>query len=117
MIDDDDALDLALAALPLEEPPARLHGRIMAATVYRPRVAVIGWETWLIATLAAVALWLGWLVISVPRFSDRLSDTIARLADAGGLTSLTTLGWLAVGISVVWWLSQLTIPSRRLRSR
>ena len=32
----DDDLDRALFALPLEEPPADLHGRILAATVLRP---------------------------------------------------------------------------------
>ena len=33
----DDELERALAALPLEEPPADLHARILAATVCRRR--------------------------------------------------------------------------------
>jgi hypothetical protein len=113
MIDDDDALDRALAALPLEDPPARLHARVMAATVYRPRAVFLGWESWMIATLAAVALYLGWVALRAPHFSERIVDGVGRIVDAGSLTSLNTLGWLAVGISVAWWLSQLTIPSRR----
>jgi len=115
---DDDALDRAISSLPLEESPAGLHGRIMAATVYRPRAATLGWEVWLMATLVAVAGWLSWLILSVPRDSERLADAIGRVIDAGGLTSLNTLVWLAVGISAAWWLSQLTIPARgRIESR
>jgi hypothetical protein len=110
---DDDALDRALSALPLEEPPAGLHGRIMAATVFRPQTVTLGWEVWLIVTLAAAAGWLSWMVLSAPHASERVTDLIARLVDAGGLGSVNTLVWLAVGISAAWWLSQLTIPARR----
>ena len=96
---DDDALDRALSALPLEEPPAGLHSRIMAATVFRPQTVTLGWEVW--------------MVLSAPHASERVTDLIARLVDAGGLGSVNTLVWLAVGISAAWWLSQLTIPARR----
>ncbi len=40
----DDELDRALFALPLEEPPADLHGRILAATVLRPAPTFRVWE-------------------------------------------------------------------------
>jgi hypothetical protein len=110
---DDDALDRALAVLPLEDPPASLHARIMAATVYRPRAAVQQWEVWTVATLAALAVWLTWVALSTPRLGERLVDGVARLVDAGGLTSLNTLMWLAVGISAAWCLSQITVPHRR----
>jgi hypothetical protein len=110
---DDDALDRALAALPLEEPPASLHARIMAATVYRPRPVVRQWEVWLIATLSAVALWLSWVVLSSPRLVDGFSEKLSRLIETGGLTSTSTLLWLAIGISAAWWLSQLSVPPRR----
>ena len=110
---DDDALDRALAALPLEEPPASLHGRILAATVYRPRAAVRQWEVWLLATLSAVAIWLSWFVLTTPRIAERLTERIGELAESGGLTSVNTLMWLAVGISAAWWLSQLSVPRRR----
>ena len=42
----DDDLDRALFALPLEEPPADLHRRIMAATVLRPAPEFRQWELW-----------------------------------------------------------------------
>ena len=110
---DDDALDRALMALPLEEPPASLHARILAATVYRPRAAMQQWEVWLLVTLAAVAAWLSWDVLSSPRFAERAADRISELVVSGGLTSLNTLVWLAIGISAAWWLSQLSVPPRR----
>jgi hypothetical protein len=111
---DDDALDRALAALPLEEPPALLHDRIMAATVYAPPslpIAGSGWELWVVATLVAVAVWLSGLVLSAPHLTERAADAIMRLVGAGGLTSISTLLWLAIG-SAAWWITQLTFPGR-----
>jgi hypothetical protein len=117
---DDDALDRALAALPLEEPPASLHARILAATVDAPAAVVplgTGWELWLFATLAAVAVWLSWLVISSPRASQHAIDAIVRLAGEAGLTSVSTLLWLAIGASAAWWITQLSVPNRRIAAR
>lgn len=119
MIDDDDALDRALAALPLEEPPERLHARIMAATVYAPPslpIAPSAWEIWVVATLLAVAVWLTWLVVSAPHLTERATDAITRLVQAGGLTSVSTLLWLTAGASV-WWVTQLSFPRRRIEVR
>jgi hypothetical protein len=113
---DDDALDRALHALPLEEPPARLHARILAATVYRPRAIMLGWEMWLIVTLVAVVGWLSWMVLSAPHVAEHFTGYINGLVDAG-VASPTTLAWAAVGISAAWWLSQLTIPRRRIESQ
>ncbi|HTJ28002.1 MAG TPA: hypothetical protein VMA36_17735 [Candidatus Limnocylindria bacterium] len=119
MIHDDDALDRMLAALPLEEPPASLHARILAATVEAPPVLPVstGWELWVIATLAAVAVWLSWLVVSSPHATERATDEIIRVVQAGGLTSLSTLLWLAIGGSAAWWITQMSIPSRRADAR
>ena len=113
---DDDTLDRALAALPLEEPPADLHARIMAATVYRPEPVVRGWEVWLIGTLIALATWLAWLVASAPYAAARLTEAAARVVENTGLTSDYTMLWLAVGASAAWWISQLTFPARPARS-
>ena len=47
-----------------------------------------------------------------------VADAATSLLEAGGLTSLTTVLWLAVGVSATWWISQLTFPSpRRVRIR
>ena len=120
MTHDDDFADLdrMLAALPLEEPPAALRSRVLTSTVYRPAPAVHAWEFWLVGTVLALAAWLLWLVATVPHAGERFADLTARLVEQGGLTSLTTLLWLAVGISTAWWISQLSFPTaRRVRSR
>ena len=115
---DDDALDRAIAALPLEEPPAGLHARIMAATVYRPEPLVRSWEVWLIGTLVAVAAYLTWLVAATPHAAEQLTYFTTQLLESTGLTSDYTLLWLALGASAAWWISQLTFPtSRRIRIR
>jgi hypothetical protein len=117
--DDDDALDRMLAALPLEEPPASLHARILAATVDAPTPLPIGmgWDVWVIGTLAAIAVWLSWTVVSSPHLTERATDAITRLVEAGGLTSLSTLLWLAIGGSAAWWITQLSVPKRRVEVR
>ena len=113
MMYDDDALDRALAALPLEEPPAGLHARIMAATVDAPAAAgagLPGWELWLAALLAGLAVWLAWLFVTTPHVVDRLTFAIDRLVEAGGLSSASTVLWLAVGVSAAWWITQISVP-------
>ncbi len=114
--DQDDDLDRALAALPLAEPPAGFHARVMAATVYRPEPAVRGWEVWVIGTLVAVAAWLTWLVSSAPHATQRIADALIYAVQNSGVTSPSTVVWLAVGASAAWWISQLTIPATRGRT-
>jgi len=118
--DDFDDLDRMLAALPLEEPPAGLHARIMAATTFRPEPAFRGWEVWLVGVLFAVAAWLTWIVASAPHASERIVDALLRAVDHAGLDSEYTLLWLAIGVSAAWWISQLSVPAslrERLRTR
>jgi hypothetical protein len=109
--DDFDDLDRALAGLPLEEPPAGLHARIMAATVYRTAPAIHAWEVWLMGTLVACGAWLVWAAGSAPHASQRLVDAISDAVSNVGLTSDYTVLWLAVGVSTAWWISMLTFPS------
>jgi hypothetical protein len=111
--DEFDDLDRALAALPLEEPPAGLHARIMAATVYRTAPAFRAWEIWLMGTFLALGAWLIWLVASAPHAGERFADAITNAATTSGLTSDYTLLWLAVGVSTAWWISLLTVPPSR----
>ncbi|HEV3089366.1 MAG TPA: hypothetical protein VGX96_19330 [Candidatus Elarobacter sp.] len=109
----DDDLDRALAALPLEEPPAQLHARIMAATVHRPAPLVRSWELWLVGTFVALAAWLTWLLVSAPHAMERLVSTVTGTLDSTGFTSEYTVMWMAVGISAAWWISQLSVPRSR----
>ncbi|HTW86254.1 MAG TPA: hypothetical protein VMD91_19435 [Candidatus Sulfotelmatobacter sp.] len=112
---DDDSLDRALAALPLEEPPADLYRRIMAQTVYAPRPAFRTWELWVVACLASLAGWLCWLVGSAPHAQERIAQATSHLIAGAGLESMNTVLWLAAGVSATWWLLQLTLPARPRR--
>ena len=107
---DDDDLDRALAALPLEEPPARLHARIMAATVLRPAPLVRSWEIWLVGTLLALAAWLTWTFVSAPHATERVVSVLTGVLASAADNSGTTFLWLAIGASSAWWLSQLSVP-------
>ena len=111
----DDELDRAIAALPLAEPPAGFHARVMAATVYRTEPAMRGWEVWLIGTLVAVAAWLTWMVATTPNAAERIANALIYGVQSAGLTSPYTMMWLAAGASAAWWISQLTVPSSHRR--
>lgn len=109
----DDDLDRALFALPLAEPPRDLHARIMRATVLRPRSPFATWEVWAIGTLLALAVALAYYMLtSVPDAGGQIAAQLDTLGRISGLSSMTTLFWLATGISSVWWISSLTLMPR-----
>ncbi|HWT06088.1 MAG TPA: hypothetical protein VN224_10060 [Xanthomonadales bacterium] len=113
---DDDDLDRAIAALPLAEPPAGFHARVMAATVYRPEPAVRNWEVWVIGTLVAVAAWLSWMAAATPHATERIAGALLNVAvQTAAFTTTYTVLWLAVGVSAAWWISLLTVPASRNR--
>jgi hypothetical protein len=112
---DDDDLDRAIAALPLAEPPAGFHARVMARTVYRTEPAVRNWEVWVIGTLVAVAVWLAWVAASTPLATERVAGAVVYAVQTAGLTSSYTVLWLAVGASAAWWISLLSVPATRIR--
>ena len=58
-----DDLDRLLFALPLEEPPEDLRSSILANTIYRPAFPISVWETWILGSLLALAVWLGVLIM------------------------------------------------------
>jgi hypothetical protein len=117
MSNHDDDLDRMIAALPLAEPPAGFHARVMAATVYRPEPAVRGWEVWALGTLVAVAAWLSWVVATTPRAVTQIVDAAASaMQTTAALTGTYTVLWLAVGVSAAWWISLLSVPTTRSRS-
>jgi hypothetical protein len=106
----DDELERALFALPLEEAPAGLRDRILAATVYRVPVAPAfrAWELWLLAlALVVVGVVTYLLLAGVPDLGNRTHDALHAL----GLFSSRTYAWFAVGVSTVWALSSLPLMS------
>jgi hypothetical protein len=112
----DDDLDRAIAALPLAEPPAGFHARVMAATVYRPEPAVAGWDVWLIGTLVAVGVWLSWLVAATPHATEQFAGAaLYAVQTTAALSTTYTVLWLAIGASAAWWISQLSVPATRRR--
>lgn len=100
----DDELERALRALPLEEPPAELRGRVLAAVAAPPQPALRPWELPVLGTVVALAVWL-----------CLVAPTLGALARATGLISLSTLLWCAIGLSSAWWISHLTLmPTPRV---
>lgn len=105
---DDDALDRALFALPLEEPPADLRSRILLGTAYRPAPIFSYLELAAIGSLGAVAVWmivllvLGGGSLFVQTLSAIGSTTVAVLSNGA------TLAWLAAGAATALWLTLFT---------
>ncbi|MGH7736604.1 MAG: hypothetical protein ACREMP_01850 [Candidatus Tyrphobacter sp.] len=95
---DDDALDRAILAQPLEEPPHGLRAEILAATVYRPAPVLTVAE--IVAIVSGVGILL-WLALS------RAVQIDAAVAGAMGYSSLFL--WLGVGVAVTLWLQLLTV--------
>jgi hypothetical protein len=106
--DSDDALDRALFALPLEEPPGDLRASILTATIYRPAPVFKPWEIVTLATIAAIVAWLAVLVVLS---GGALFVHSLQVIGAVGLRTLSntaTLLWLAAGGATAIWLSLFT---------
>ncbi|MDQ2871673.1 MAG: hypothetical protein M3R35_00930 [Candidatus Eremiobacteraeota bacterium] len=111
----DDELDRALFAIPLEEPPADLRASILAATIYRPAVVPAPfklWEAWALGAAVAVAVWLCVLIAS-----GAADFTIASIQNLGSaalaeLTQPVVLLWTAIGGALAAWLSQAPFISQ-----
>ncbi len=105
--DSDDALDAALFALPLEEPPADLRASILAATVYRPAPAFSPTEIIGVGVVLALATWLTVLVLS-----NGAQFTMALEFAGGGLlrsfSNASVLAWVAVGGATAIWMQFFT---------
>jgi hypothetical protein len=111
----DDELERALFALPLEEPPVDLRARILAATIARPRLTFRAWEVWLVGTLFAFMVWLTFIVgTAVPDIGGAINRAVSagvdRFSESG---SVSTLMWMALGVSFAVWISQLSLPQSR----
>jgi hypothetical protein len=108
MYDSDDALDRALFALPLEEPPAELRARILTATDFRPAPPFSVFE---VAALGALAAVIVWLVVSIAMGGGGLFlTTVSAIAStfAAALSNVVVLAWLAAGAATAFWLSIFT---------
>jgi hypothetical protein len=105
---DNDALDAALFALPLEEPPSGLRSAILSATIYRPHPVFSLREIITLGVLCAVIVWLVAEVIGGggSLFVHSSQAVGATLMRAG--TNVTLIGWIAAGAATAIWLSIFT---------
>lgn len=106
--DSDDALDRALFALPLEEPPTDLRASILAATVYRPAPAFLAWEIGALAAILAVVISLIAAVVAGGGTLFLHSMTAIGTTLVRSLSNFTVLAWLAAGGATAIWLSLFT---------
>jgi hypothetical protein len=104
-----DALDRALFALPLEEPPAEMRAAILDSTVYRQHHAFPWWESVTFGVLGAIGIWLiaaiflGGGSLFVHTLGAISSTVISALSH--GATAM----WLAAGAATAVWLSLFTV--------
>ena len=105
---DHDALERAIFALPLEEPPAGLRASILLATAYRHRPAFSVVELAILGALGAIGVWLFVLLASGggTLFVHTVQIIAASLSRA--LSNTATLAWLAAGGATALWLSLFT---------
>lgn len=116
---DDEMLERALAALPLEETPPDLHARILAATIRRRPVPVMQpWELWIVGIALTLAVWLVLAISGSPiaggaQVSAEIQGSFDRTL---GLVALalqpSALLWIGIGVTAAVWFSQLTFPRR-----
>lgn len=105
---DDDALDRALFALPLEEPPVDLRAAILDATIFRPAPLFKPWELAVLGSVAAVMVWLIALIAmgGASLFTYTVQSIVTMGTDV--LSNGATLGWIAAGSGAAIWLSIFT---------
>jgi hypothetical protein len=111
MYHDDDELDRALLALPLEPLPDGLRASIMSAIAVVPRPILTVWETVGVGVILALATWLSLLFVTS---GNGAGSWFAAALDLLGrfLVSPATLIWVAVGLGAALCLSLATIPRR-----
>jgi hypothetical protein len=115
---DDESLERALFALPLEEAPADLRARIMIAVAGNSVPVFQGWELWLLGFALTFATWFALAIVGSPVAGG---ETVAAAIREGfdGFALLVSrasqpnaLLWLGIGVTAAVWFSQLTFPGR-----
>lgn len=111
MYQDDDELDRALFALPLEPLPAGLRASIMAAVTAAPGPVLSRWETVGIGAILALG---AWLLLLFTHNDLSLGLAVGPLASDLGraLTMPDTLRWLGFGIAAALCITLVTVPRR-----
>lgn len=104
---DEDALERALAALPMEETPPDLHARILHAVAQRSQPAFRTWELWIIGAAIAICSWVVLSLFGAPFAGGHaVLDAVAAWSQripqivVGALTPSAL--WLAVGVAATY---------------
>jgi hypothetical protein len=103
--DNDDVLDAALFALPLEEPPAGLRASILAATIYRPAPVFSLGEVLALGAIVAVMIW---LIVEMIAGGGLLFVHSLQAVGTGvqrAFGNMSLLAWIALGGATAIWLS------------
>jgi hypothetical protein len=108
---DDDELDRAILALPLEPAPPGLRASVLAMIAQAPGPVLTAWETAGIGVILALGTWLGLLLHSGAASASVWLSTSA-LALARSLLTPTTLTWLAAGIALTICVMLFSVPRR-----
>ncbi len=104
---DDAALERALEALPLEDTPADLHSRIIAAVAQRPQPAFRPWELWVVGVAFAICTWLVLAIIGAPSEAIRVAMQHVTSAIVMMVTP-PAVYWLLLGV-----LTAVAVQARR----
>ena len=109
---DDDDLDRALMALPLEPLPDGLRASILSAIRVAPGPILTRWETAGVGVILALATWLS-ILFMTGRVSAGtwVSSNLSALGYF--LVNPTSLMWIAVGLAVALCLTLASIPRRQ----
>lgn len=96
---DDAALERALAALPLEEAPEDLRGRILLNTIGRPAPLFRPWELWVIGAALGVCAWLVLAITGVPATgAEQVRAAIAQASETlVAVLNPALVVWLGIG--------------------
>lgn len=119
---DDDAIERALAALPLEDAPADLHGRIMLAVTHRPQPAFRPWELWVLGAAFAICAWLVLALFGAP-FTGGSAVAEAIKAWPGRVPQLVvgaltpSAWWVAVGVAATYLTLLVYLPLERISAK
>ena len=100
-----DDLDLAIAALPLDEPPAGLRSAILARTIQRSAAPAWSWELTIIAACIAVLVWAALALVTgsaTPIITAMVGFTTRSIMT---LLNIDTLAWISSGVLLAFWLT------------
>lgn len=100
-----DDLDLAIAALPLDEPPAGLRSAILARTIHRSAAPAWSWELTVIGACIAVLVWAALALITGSAAPIAAFIGSFTQQSISTLVNINTLAWISSGMLLAFWLT------------